>query len=179
MPHKFKDNKGDEWEIALPFGTIMRVRKASDGKFDLLDPFTNDLQGRLHADLVEFWDLLQIITEPQAEARGINAEGFGLRMASNCLLDAMRAFFAEWIEFFRASQRPDVGEALAKIEAVQINAIALLREKCETDPTLAKMANQTSEKVARDLTTAFDTLRVNYESSLTATPGESSTKSTN
>lgn len=171
MPHKFTDAKGDEWEISLPFGTVMRVRKESAGKFDLLDPFTNDLQGKLHNDPVEFWELLQILTEPQAIARGITAEEFGLRLASNCLLDATRAFFAEWIDFFRASQRPDVGEALAKIEAVQINTIELLREKVATDPTLQKMATQTSEKVARDLTTAFDTLRVNYESSLTTTPG--------
>lgn len=172
----FKDSRGDEWEIALPFGTVMRVRQAAGGRFDLLEPFGGDptLQDRLRTDVVEFWELLQILTEPQQKARGISAEEFGLRMTADCLVDACDTFFTEWSEFFRKSQRHDVGEALARIRAVQAKAVATMREKIASDPAFAELEAIETKKIDSDLTKAFDTLRQDLQSIHSPTPGASS-----
>lgn len=175
MPHTFKDNRGEEWIVALPYGTVVRVRKESQGRFDLLEPFATDLQDRLRMDTVEFWELLQLLTEPQANARGISAAEFGERMASACVFDAQRAFFAEWVDFFRGSQRPDVAEGLAQIWTVHEKALAVLLDKVKESKQLQTAATRTAEKIGQEMTRAFDTLAQRCESIPSPTPGENST----
>jgi hypothetical protein len=168
MPQFFKDNAGNEWQIALPFGTVLRVRAesekrvkegASKHRFDLLEPFEEDLQNRLLYDVVAFWELLQILTEPQAVARGITAEQFGEAMTADCLVEARRLFWQEWSDFFQKSQRHDVAELLARIAS---------------DPTINEMGASAEKKLESELNGAFDTLRRNVDFALTVTPGENS-----
>jgi hypothetical protein len=183
MPQFFKDNAGNEWQIALPFGTVLRVRAesekrvkegASKHRFDLLEPFEEDLQNRLLYDVVAFWELLQILTEPQAVARGITAEQFGEAMTADCLVEARRLFWQEWSDFFQKSQRHDVAEALAKIYGVQAKAIEMLLARIASDPTINEMGASAEKKLESELNGAFDTLRRNVDFALTVTPGENS-----
>jgi hypothetical protein len=98
---EFQDQSDAKWQIDLAFGQVMRVKVASEGRFNLLEP--RDLADRLAQDEAEFWELLWYLVEPQARERGTSAEQFGRAMAADCLHEARRQFFAEWDDFFRCS----------------------------------------------------------------------------
>ena len=113
---KFRDRNGREWSIDLTIGTVARVRKQSGKRFDLLDPSSvvdgEKLSTVLDEDLAAVYEVLWYIIEPQAVAAGLNAEQFGESMAADCIIAAQAALFAEWLDFFRDVQRPDLATAL-------------------------------------------------------------------
>lgn len=170
----FEDRERQEWTIELPFGEILRIKAASEGKFDLLDPHSTKLAERLDDDLLLFWELLAHLTHRQQLARGIDAEAFGLLMTGDCLLYAQRSFFREWSDFFRQLQRHDIAVALETIARLKEKTIEKIRHKIESSEELKQLDQRASKKIDRLLTSAFSDLRVSFDSILIDIPGETS-----
>lgn len=114
--HTFADRNGRQWQVDLTIGTVARVRKQSGKRFDLLNPSSvvdgEKLSTVLDEDFATVYEVLWHIVEPQAVAAGITAEQFGEAMAADCIVAAQAALFAEWLDFFRDVQRPDLATAM-------------------------------------------------------------------
>lgn len=169
----FKDRDGQEWEIDLTFGEVMRIKNDS-GEFDLLDPITDDLSQRLDVDLAAFWEVLLLVTEPQAKERGITPERFGKIMAGNCLVEAQRQFFAEWTDFFRQIQRPDVARALDVTAQLRAKAVEVVTRRIKADRSTVGLSERAEASLDRELTKSFSALQASLDSILPPTPGADS-----
>ena len=86
---KFQDKENGQWTIDLSVGTLRRVKRDSEGKFNLFEPEGDyngvPLRQALWADDAEFWEVLYQIVEPEATKREITADKFGELMAAKCL----------------------------------------------------------------------------------------------
>lgn len=136
--HTFNDGKGDQWGLSLTIGTIKRVRDASGRRFDLLNP-SHQVDGRdqfevFADDLATCWEVVAHIVAPQLEQRGITAEQFGERMAADCLTPMQEALFAEWVDFFRLSQRPDAAAALTLAASGRRKMLAAVAKQVTAAP---------------------------------------------
>ena len=143
---KFRDRNGREWSIDLTIGTVARVRKESGKRFDLLDPSSvvdgEKLSTVLDEDLAAVYEVLWYIVEPQAVAAGITAEQFGEAMAADCIIAAQAALFAEWLDFFRDVQRPDLATALDMLTTARTRlakAVAAKMAAIDVDATKTAM----------------------------------------
>jgi len=166
----FKDSAGNSYSIELPFGTVIRVRKA-EPRFDLLDAQKGNLYHTLHQDLGEFWELLWHIIEPQAIEKNISAETFGKFMTPECLLLAQGVFFKEWAEFFRSLQRENEAVALEKLGAYQAKAVAMIRKKLEGQE-MKDLDVKTEQAMERQLNRSFGELQALLESTPDLSPTE-------
>jgi len=149
----FKDKTGATWSIDLTIGDVLRVKAASEGRFNLLDP-AHELAAQLAADVLTFWELLWHLVEPQAAARETSAERFGDAMAASCLLAARQALFAEWSDFFRQLHRPDlvgVVELAAQGAQMAIDATAARLDSDQTRELLATLQTQLDSSSATPL----------------------------
>lgn len=158
---QFRDKNGREWSIDLTIGAVERVKRASRDagrEFDLYDPggrFGEDgkkLQAVLWSDHSAFWELLWHLCEPQATAAGVTAEQFGDLMAARCLLDARRALWREWEDFFRQLQRPGEILVLERLRRYETKAVELAMESL-TDPRLEEVDREVEQRmrtVAKD-----------------------------
>ncbi len=187
---EFKDSRGGCWEIALPFGEVMRVKSASEGKFDLLEATKDNLSERLNRNFAEFWEMLWHLLEPQARTKkpteeelklrpedqdaieGITAVEFGRRMASECIIDAHRKFFAEWADFFRGLQRMEMATALEVM--VKINAKAIEETGKRIKEATKNLDARMEPKINQVLNTEFGNLEALLVKTLATSPGESS-----
>jgi len=154
---EFKDSKNGTWEIALPFGAVARVKNASEGKFDLLEPMKDSLAERLNRNFGEFWEMLWHLVEPQARAKGIGAEQFGELMAADCIHDAHAKFFKEWADFFHGLQRKEVAIALEMMAT--INAKAIQELNARTKQETKGLEEHAEKKIAEVLNKEFGKLR--------------------
>lgn len=162
---EFKDSKGEVWTIDLPFGELKRIEKASEGRFCLIDPIKDNLAERLVTDLLQFYDLLQIICEPQAEARGINAEQFGLLMAADCLFAAQKAFVEAWTDFFHRLRRVDQARGVELMMQQAEKALELIEaETKRREPLAAKIIGQFENQVKEALGKEFGETQERMES---------------
>lgn len=156
----FTDVRGDKWDLALTIGDIARVK--AELSIDLLEPgLTRDgqvpgekgdpppLAALLRSDFLLFYDVLRVLLEPEAEARGVDPREFGRRLSGDSLHQAHEAFFAEWESFFRqlglehlATVIQAHGTLMAKVlalakkqvEAVNIEAIDIERVMAQATP---------------------------------------------
>lgn len=155
----FKDSKGGEWEIALPFGVVNRVRSASNGRFDLLD---TKLAATVYGNFAEFWALLWHVIEPQANQRGITAEQFGDLMAADCLVSARDAFMDEWRDFFHKLQMKEAALALEEMIRQYREGVTNLLQRFEKErPAIRK---KVEAKINRTLDSEFGKLLASLES---------------
>lgn len=122
---RFKDSENQDWDITITIGDVRRVQAATG--VNLLEPALDEngepagegtgslpLSLLLQHDLLKFYDVLQALLEPDAEAKGINAEQFGRRLAGKSLSDAHVAFFNEWRDFFHQLRREAMAEIVGK-----------------------------------------------------------------
>jgi hypothetical protein len=65
----FKDSKSETWDVSLTIGAVLRIKKVSNGKFDLLEPTKDDLCTKLNSDYGEFFEVLWLLVEPQARTK--------------------------------------------------------------------------------------------------------------
>lgn len=170
---KFKDSGGKCWEIQLPIGEVARIRKASEGQFNLWEPAKDDLADRLANDMPLFWELLWHLVEPQAEVASVSADDFGKAMAAECLYDAQKKFFEEWRDFFRRLARPDAEAIVEKIAQYRAKALELVKAKLAT-AELEKIDQRVETKMQRILNEQFGKLQESLDSILDPTPGDSS-----
>jgi hypothetical protein len=183
----FKDSKSDTWDVSLTIGAVLRIKKASGGKFDLLEPTKDNLCTTLNSDYGEFFEVLWLLVEPQARAKTptederksrtedagaahITAEDFGARIAGACLLDAQRKFFDEWASFFHGLQRAAEGTALEKMQALTDEAAQQVRQRIKTET--AGLVEKAAPKFAEILNKECGSLRDLLASKLALEPFE-------
>jgi hypothetical protein len=168
----FKDKDGREWQLDFTFGSLSRLKKASAGKYDLIDNAA-ELAHKLWSDLGEFFECLCHLVDPQVKAAGIDGEQFGNAIAADCIIEAREKFFAEWKDFFRKLQRDEAVDALEKILTLNRRAAEAMRKKAR-----ALMTREFDEKAAKKIdeavTLAFGQLQEFLESTPALAPGESS-----
>lgn len=152
----FSDSTGRRWEIALPIGTVIRVKSTSGGRFNLFEPESQvdgkPLREAVFTDLATTWELVWLIVEPQASAANVTAEQFGQAMAAECMIAAAQALQREWADFFRRLQRPDTATALELMGRASGKALAAVQAKLATiapeaveaamDKAIAKVLNE-------------------------------------
>jgi hypothetical protein len=166
----FKDRENNTWSIDLPFGTVLRVKKESEGRFDLLDPQHGNLADRLAAhDFEALYELLWHILRPTADERQIDAEKFGQLVAADCLLDARQALWKEWTDFFQKLQRPDKATVLEKLAKYNAKAVELVKAKVN-DPTLTELDSRVEAKMHATLNQSFGNLGASLDSILDPSP---------
>lgn len=174
---QFNDKTGRAWQIDLTIGTVMRVRSA-DPVFDLLDS-SKDVDGRplqvvLATELVQFWKLLWVIVEPQADAKGINAAAFGEAMAADCLIEAQIAFFAEWRDFFQSLRRPDAAlavETQAKAMTAAVKLVATKIANLDQTDLMKRIESQLEKRISGN----FGKLQASLDAIREDSPGDNST----
>lgn len=180
---KFKDSQNNTWSIDLTVGTVIRVKQDSDGRFDLFNPQSKpggdcgerELCSVLWAEQMSDWgtiyEVLYRIVEPQL-AEGTTAADFGAALAGDCLLAAQRELLAEWRDFFRALQRPDLALMLEKHLAYQAKALELVQAKL-TGPLLAGLDERVTTKMEATLSAKLGGLEASLASILDPTPSAS------
>jgi hypothetical protein len=170
----FKDRENNSWTIDLPFGTVLRVKQESEGRFNLLDPQHENLADRLAAhDFEALYELLWFILRPEAEARGIGAAKFGQLLAADCLLEARQVLWRVWTDFFQRLQRPDKATVLEKLAKYNARAIELVKAKVG-DPKLAELDQRVEAKMLSTLNQSFGSSLASLDSILGPSPGGSS-----
>ena len=170
---KFRDTTGKTWEIDLPIGEVVRIRQASEGRFNLWEPTKDNLGDRLANDIPLFWELLWYIVEPQAEEAKITAKEFGKAVAAECLYEAQRKFFDEWHDFFLRLQRPDLAAVLEKLSKYRAKALELVKAKLATGE-LDQIDPKVEAKLQATLNESFGKLRERLDSILAPSPGGNS-----
>lgn len=144
----------------------MRVR-SREPKLDLLDPNT-DVDGRplqvvLSTDLVQFWNLLWLIVEPQAASQDVTATQFGELMAADCLIEAQTAFFLEWRDFFQSLRRPDAAMAVETQAKTMAAAVKLVTSRMQTIDQ-AKLISTIESRLEKEISGQFGRLQASLES---------------
>lgn len=175
----FKDNTGAQWELDLYCAEVDRVKKASGGKFDLIDPHAI-IDGRklcttLMVDIIEFWELLAYLVGPQLDAAKVTAAEFGKRMRGECMVAAQMAFFREWQDFFRSLQREETAIALGVLIETRAQAVEEMLQRLQADPTLRELPTKTRAKFGQLLDSRFSDLRDSLAAILGPSLGERST----
>jgi hypothetical protein len=175
----FKDSSGRQWLIDLPFGEVLRVKSASEGRFNLLDPL-HKVDGVEQIELVHsfdrlelFWELLWHLIAPEATRQGIDAEQFGLAMGPGELLLARAAFTSEWLDFFRQCQRADAVTALEK--TIKFAAAAQEMANRKLAEAMLGIDPKIEAKMAESLNVASGEWLESLDAILAPTPGGNST----
>ena len=177
---KFKDGDGAEWSIDLPFGEVLRVKKDSDGKFNLLEPdspvgdrtLQQVVNGDKLDDYAELWELVWHLVQPQATERKVTADVFAQRMPPACLLSAQVALMQEWQDFFRGLQRWEKAAALELLARNQATALAKVKAKLN-GPEMANLDAKIDANMDAILNKTFGGLADLLDKTPSATPGES------
>lgn len=101
--HKFIDNRGDEWSVAIEFRTAKRVRDTLG--FDLLGK--RNIQETLASlrDPLLLVDVLYLLCQPQAEERAIDDVTFGRRLIGDPIEPACVALMRAIIDHFPSERR--------------------------------------------------------------------------
>lgn len=181
---KFLDKDGDSWTIDLTFGAVSRVKQLSDGRYDLLKPekpiehpeFNTPvpLQTVFMLDLPSLWEVLYMLVEPEATAKGLkDAMGFADRMSPETLLAARDKFREEWRDFFQQLQRPDQAKALEKIGEWLKDAERHLAEAMK-NPLLTQLDQKVAAEMKSSLKISFGKLAESLESTPDHSPGGNS-----
>ena len=166
---RFKDKTGREWDLSITIGAVHRVRSATDKRIDLLTP-TAKVDGRplfelISDDLVECWQVLWLLVEPQAKERAITADQFGEDMAADCMVNAQDLLIREWADFFRQCQRLDQAAALATIAAGKKKIAETMRRGMEAID-LTQVQAKLGEQIETILGKSFGSLPESLDETL-------------
>jgi len=165
---EFKDHSGQAWSIDLSIGNVMRVKAASESRFNLFEP--GQLGEQLAVDEAFFWELLVYLCEPQAAERNVSAEQFGKLMASDCLFDARRLFFDAWLDFFQKLRRQDKAAVVQKVAAYLAKAMELTVAKLAS-PEMQEIDKLVESRMQSSLNASFGQLRDSLASTPALSPG--------
>lgn len=165
----FQDSRKNTWRISLPIGTVLRVKGESAGRFNLFEPSSlvdgQQLATAIQFDIPLFWEMLAYLVAPQLRKRKVSAKQFGKWMKMANCRDAREAFQAEWLDFFRDGNRPDlaavVGRAIAMREQIQATIEKQIQTEKELDAPII-------ESLSQRLTNTFG----DWQGSWNATPGD-------
>lgn len=136
--HKFTDQQGREWKIALTYGLLQRVKEELG--IDLLDIRQSANAQRLQFDLPGFVNLLYFACD--AKGQGIDEQSFWDGFGGDVFDEAYAAFQEEYTDFFPKSQRSLMKAALGKTAQTVGLAMEAANQEIEatdTSETIAKM----------------------------------------
>jgi hypothetical protein len=177
----FKDSGGHAWTIDLNVGTVIRVKDASGGRFNLFDPesrlgertLLSVLFAEQMSDWPTVWEVIYLVIEPQLTGKYDSAAQFALAMPPECLVAGQRALLSEWRDFFQGLQRPDLATTLEKQTAYHQKAVELVQEKLK-DPVLSQIDARVEAKMRQTLNSSLGDWAESCDSILGPTPSESS-----
>ena len=129
--HSFTDTSGRVWNIAINVDAIRRVR--SHLKVNLLEAIEGRLLEQLISDPVLLCDVLFVLVEPEATAKGVSDEDFGRSLGGDVLDQATTALLEELVDFFPSGRRAVFRKALEKLKTLEQLALATATERLESD----------------------------------------------
>lgn len=171
----FSDKTGRQWSLDLTIGAVDRVKRGTDGRINLLHPEGlvdgKQTQLLLMSDLLEFWEVLFLLVEPQCQRDNISADQFGELMAADCLVQAQTVFWHEWSDFFRKLQRLELATALEKMLSWTTMAKEKLKTALKRVPS-HQLDREVMMKLDAALNAAFGSLPDSSESIREDIPGD-------
>ena len=175
---EFKDRNGSSWQIDITFGSVLRVKEASEGLFNLLDPESlvdnRPLRAIILQEEVGDWglthSLLWRLCEAQAGARTppVTREMFMDLVPVEQIVIAAAELKREWAAFFRLLQRHDIAMGLEQAAKTQDKAVAMVKTKLET------IEPQIDAKLDAALKSSCGNWEASLDKILDPTPGVSS-----
>lgn len=115
MATNFKDTKGNEWNASITVGALRRVlAQTSIDLTRLFDDEKAEAVQKLLANPITIADVVFAVVEPQATAKGIDAEAFGELLEGEALAQATDALLDSLVVFFSARQT-EMGRAFGKV----------------------------------------------------------------
>jgi hypothetical protein len=134
---RFKDLRGDEWDVAVTVAGIKRVREHL--KVDLLGVLDGELLGELLKDPILLVDIIYVLCEDQAQKRSISDEDFGRAMAGDPIEAATQALLDEIVAFCPSPRdRASLGRVLQATNRAMDQARNRMEEKL-TDEQLDQL----------------------------------------
>ena len=128
--HTFSDTQGRPWTITLNVDAIRRVRSVLN--INLLDAIEGRLLERLITDPVLLCDMLFVVIQPEAIAKGISDEDFGRSLGGDVLDVATTALLEELVDFFPSAKRIVFRKALTKLKQLETLAIDTATQRLES-----------------------------------------------
>tara|TARA_A100001391_G_scaffold154773_2_gene112563 strand:- start:3521 stop:4027 length:507 start_codon:yes stop_codon:yes gene_type:complete len=155
MP-QFADKTGRVFDCSISFGIARTLKNRDENPIDLLDP--DDLS-RVLSDPYERFDLLFSIIESQAKAAELDADAFGLRVATRqCYIDAHAALTEALSDFFHMMDRPDLAavielaiESTGKLQQLAVDKIRGPETRAKIDAEISRV-NQELDAAMKDST---------------------------
>lgn len=148
----FKDNKGESWEVNITVATVLDVK--SKLGYDLAAIADNPDPSADFAILTKnmgmFVDVLSVVCEEQALARGLDGRGIAKRWDLNVFKLAVDAFQEAYVDFFLNPQQQKKARAL-------LGQRAALTEKklaAEGEKALRKLEELTERETETESETA-------------------------
>ena len=135
--HTFSDTQGRPWTITLNVDAIRRVRSVLN--INLLDAIEGRLLERLITDPVLLCDILFVVIQPEAIAKGISDEDFGRSLGGDVLDVATTALLEELVDFFPSAKRTVFRKALAKLKQLETLAIETATRRLESSELEERM----------------------------------------
>lgn len=149
----FKDKTGHEYDVAISFGVARKLKHRKENPVDLLDP--DDL-ARVLQDPYERFDLLYSIVEEQATAAELDADKFGLRVATRtCYIDAHAALTEALSDFFHMMDRPDLAavielaiESTGKLQQLAVDKVRGPETRALIDKEISRVEEELDKSLA-------------------------------
>jgi hypothetical protein len=128
--HTFTDTQGRPWTITLNVDAIRRVRSVLN--INLLEAIEGKLLERLITDPVLLCDILFVVIQPEAVAKGVCDEDFGRALGGDVLEAATTALLEELVDFFPSAKRAVFRKALSKLKQLETLAIDTATQRLES-----------------------------------------------
>jgi hypothetical protein len=129
----FNDNAGRTWSVSINTTSIKRVKSLLG--VNLLDAVEGKLIEQLFSDPVLLVDVLYVLCKPEADAKQITDEDFGMAMAGDAIDHGTTCLLEELVDFFPQAKRQVLAKALAKLKAFQSKAVETASKRLD-DPKL-------------------------------------------
>ncbi len=152
----FQDKTGHVFDCSISFGVARTLKNRETNPIDLLNP--DDLS-RVLADPYERFDLLFSIIESQAKTQDLDADAFGLRVATRqCYIDAHAALTEALSDFFHMMDRPDLAavielaiESSEKLQQLAVDKVRGPETRAKIDAEISRV-NQELDAAMADST---------------------------
>ena len=129
--HSFTDTARRSWSVVINVDAIRRVRSRLD--VNLLEAIEGRLLEKLVGDPVLLCDVLFVLVQPDAEAKGVSDEEFGRALGGDVLDQATTALLEELVDFFPSGRRAVFRKALEKLKALEQMALATANDRLDSD----------------------------------------------
>jgi hypothetical protein len=128
----FTDRKQLAWSIDLDVAAVRRVKSTLGVDLLAVAEAESTLLARLYTDPIFLVDLLYVLVQEQAQARGISDEDFGAGLGGESIDQAAEALLQAITDFFPRRQREVLQALLAKVDEGMERVVVRIRERVAT-----------------------------------------------